>query len=343
MLEILLCCKRSRKPEPISVIICRKFVVILFVSITLAVLVILSNGVHNDTPTITRKYSSMEHFPVPVVYMTSGYQFNIECYYYFTTNKGEDGTLNNEYVKQPTYDNSSREWNGSFFPDNLSFIIGDVNKTQNQRNIASFRLRFKITSPKYISTSDGSTSFGLYMHDQEYNPFNDPLANRYALRLSRKQRTILRDSPLNNLGLLQRYPSQSYVVINERVYDTTKNSSLASFQIFPLSFLLETEIDQRNKNALTVVSNVLAIWGGLTAFYIFLFGDNAIKPWGFVQERVLKNVMHNKLRTAPFKKKGTPEERIEALETFLKDYVIDVGLIDQLNKSPYKSHEDEEK
>nr|CAG8576748.1 4623_t:CDS:2 [Entrophospora candida] len=309
MLEILLCCKRSRKPEPISVIICRKFVVILFVSITLAVLVILSNGVHNDTPTITRKYSSMEHFPVPVVYMTSGYQFNIECYYYFTTNKGEDGTLNNEYVKQPTYDNSSREWNGSFFPDNLSFIIGDVNKTQNQRNIASFRLRFKITSPMYISTSDGSTSFGLYMHDQEYNPFNDPLANvtedyssfinslqrnalydtgnRYALRLSRKQRTILRDSPLNNLGLLQRYPSQSYVVINER--------------------------------------------------------DNAIKPWGFVQERVLKNVMHNKLRTAPFKKKGTPEERIEALETFLKDYVIDVGLIDQLNKSPYKSHEDEEK
>ncbi|CAJ0758923.1 2147_t:CDS:2, partial [Entrophospora sp. SA101] len=98
MLEILLCCKRSSKPEPISVVICRKFVVILFVSITLTVLVILSIGVNNDTPTITRKYSSMDKFPVP-------------------------GTINNEYVNQPTYDNSSNSWKGSFSPDNLSFII----------------------------------------------------------------------------------------------------------------------------------------------------------------------------------------------------------------------------
>ncbi|CAJ0835159.1 3129_t:CDS:2 [Entrophospora sp. SA101] len=135
--------------------------------------------------------------------------------------------------------------------------------------------------------------------------------------------------------------------VNELIYlgfaEAIGNTSFANFYIQPQNFLLETEVEQRNKNALSVISNVLAVWGGLTALYIFLFGADSIKPWGFIQERILKNVMHNKLRTAPFKKEGTPEERIEALETFLKDYVIDVGLIDQLNKLPYKSHEDEEK
>ncbi|CAJ0826856.1 16548_t:CDS:2 [Entrophospora sp. SA101] len=341
MLEILLCCKRSSKPEPISVVICRKFVVILFVSITLTVLVILSIGVNNDTPTITRKYSSMDKFPVP-------------------------GTINNEYVNQPTYDNSSNSWKGSFSPDNLSFIIsGDRNKTQNQGDIIKLDLGFEIMDTDHNATEDGYVRFSISMHDQEYNPYNDTLAsgtddystfvkslketgsyppgNAYVLRILRKQRTILKDSFLNNLGLPQRYPNKPYVVANDRFAEAIGNTSFANFYIQPQNFLLETEVEQRNKNALSVISNVLAVWGGLTALYIFLFGADSIKPWGFIQERILKNVMHNKLRTAPFKKEGTPEERIEALETFLKDYVIDVGLIDQLNKLPYKSHEDEEK
>ncbi|CAJ0644983.1 14547_t:CDS:2 [Entrophospora sp. SA101] len=327
MLEILLCCKRSSKPEPISVVICRKFVVILFVSITLTVLVILSIGVNNDTPTITRKYSSMDKFPVP-------------------------GTINNEYVNQPTYDNSSNSWKGSFSPDNLSFIIsGDRNKTQNQGDIIKLDLGFEIMDTDHNATEDGYVRFSISMHDQEYNPYNDTLAsgtddystfvkslketgsyppgNAYVLRILRKQRTILKDSFLNNLGLPQRYPNKPYVVANDRFAEAIGNTSFANFYIQPQNFLLETEVEQRNKN--------------YSSLQLIILGADSIKPWGFIQERILKNVMHNKLRTAPFKKEGTPEERIEALETFLKDYVIDVGLIDQLNKLPYKSHEDEEK
>nr|CAG8598042.1 9504_t:CDS:2 [Entrophospora candida] len=343
MLEILLCCKRSSKPEPISVVIWRKFVVILFVSMTLTVLVILSIGVNNDTPTITRKYSSMDKFPVP-------------------------GTMNNEYENeyeiQPTYDNSIQRWKGSFSPDNLSFI--DANSTtQNQGDITQLFLEVVITDPAYNETKPRSFA-AVYMHDKEYNPYNDTLAsgtdnystfvkslqeivyystgNVYDLYLSRKQRIILKDSPLNDLGLPQKYPSQTYVVANDRTTITGVNTSIAAFYIYPQSFLLETEIEQRNKNALTVISNVLAVWGGLTALYIFLFGADSIKPWGFIQEKILKNETRNKLMPTPFfKKEGTPEERIEALETFLKDYVIDVGLIDRSNKSSYKSHEDEEK
>nr|CAG8606869.1 9430_t:CDS:2 [Entrophospora candida] len=358
MLETLLCCKRSNKPEPISVVICRKFVVILFVSITLTVLVILLIGVNNDTPTITRKYSPMDKFPVPVVYFSAGYQFKIDCRYILANDTSIIGIPNNEYAIQPTHDNSRYTWKGSFSPDNLSFIIDSLNK-KNQVDISELYLIVKITDPDYNVTKHGSVSFIISMHDQEYNPYNDTLAsgtddysifakslqesvnynigNGYGLGILRKQRTMLKDSPLNDLGLSQKYPSQTYVVTNDHLMGTTDDQSSTIFRIYPQDFLLETEIEQRNKNALSVISNVLALWGGLTALYIFLFGADSIKPWGFIQERILKNETRNKLMSAPFfKKEGTPEERIEALETFLKDHVVDVSLIYQSNKPPYQ-------
>ncbi|CAJ0642861.1 9357_t:CDS:2 [Entrophospora sp. SA101] len=363
MLEILLC-KRPRKSEPVSVVLFRKFIVILFVLIVLTVLVILSIGVNRDTPTITRKYLKMENFPVPVVTIKNSFQYSMGCRYFF--NKSTiNGTSCIEYVKQPTHNDSSNQWGGSFSSDTLSFIDAS-SMTKNQRDIAILELSFKITDLKYNITNNGSIIFDVFMHDQEYDPYDDILAsgtddysifakslqesvnyntgNIYTLRILRKQRTILKDSPLNDLGLSQKYPSQTYVVTNDRTIGTAPDVSSTIFRIYPQDFLLETETGQRNKNALSVISNVLAVWGGLTAFYIFLFGADSIKPWGFIQARILINETRNKLMSAPFsKKEGTPEERIEALETFLKDHVIDVGLIDQLNKSPYKSHEDDEK
>nr|CAG8454854.1 13583_t:CDS:2 [Entrophospora candida] len=323
MLEILLS-KRPRKSEPVSVVIFRKFVVILFVLIALVVLVILSIGVNNDTPTITRKYSQMDKFPVP--------------------DSGVDGT-NNEYVNQPTYDSNGIFLKGSFLPDNLSFVIGDVNKTQNQGDINSLILIVEITDPSYNATSHSSIYLSVSMRDQEYDPFNDTLANGtddystfvkslqedvlhsigndYALASSRKKRTVLKDSPLNDLGLPQKYPEQPYVVTNDRSIGTAENTKSSKFIITPQSFLLETEVEQ----SIHLIKPSSLI----------ILGSDSIKPWGFIQERILKNETRNKLMSAPFfKKEGTPEERIEALETFLKDHVVDVSLIDQSNKSSYQ-------
>jgi hypothetical protein len=64
MLEVLLCCKRH-KDESTRTVTFKRLIIILFVLIALVDLVILSYGVYNDKPTITRVYSPTSQFPVP--------------------------------------------------------------------------------------------------------------------------------------------------------------------------------------------------------------------------------------------------------------------------------------
>nr|CAG8553167.1 8979_t:CDS:2 [Entrophospora candida] len=294
MLEILLCRKR-RETEPISIVICKRFTVILFVLITSVVLIILSIGVHNDLPTIKRVYSSASRIPAPVIYMQSGWQFEIGCSIFFTKIVNEKGTNDDKYIIQPTKptipdENNSTYWRGSISPTNLSFI-NDINKAENQAAITELNLMFAITDPNYNEANNGSVRFSIYIHDQEYDPLNDTFVNES-------------DNYSNFVKSLRR----------KSFYSTG--------------------------NALTVISNVLAVWGGLSAFYIFLFGANSIKPWGFIQENIFKSEIRYKLGLAPFSKnEGNPEERIDALETFLKNHVVDVNvnLIGQSNKSSDKS------
>nr|CAG8560090.1 1051_t:CDS:10 [Entrophospora candida] len=320
MLEILLCRKR-RETEPISIVICKRFTVILFVLITSVVLIILSIGVHNDLPTIKRVYSSASRIPAPVIYMQSGWQFEIGCSIFFTKIVNEKGTNDDKYIIQPTKptipdENNSTYWRGSISPTNLSFI-NDINKAENQAAITELNLIFAITDPNYNEANNGSVRFSIYIHDQEYDPLNDTFVNES-------------DNYSNFVKSLRR----------KNLVGRVENSSYAILHIIPQTFLLETEVEQRNKNALTVISNVLAVWGGLSAFYIFLFGANSIKPWGFIQENIFKSEIRYKLGLAPFSKnEGNPEERIDALETFLKNHVVDVNvnLIGQSNKSSDKS------
>ncbi|CAJ0845906.1 9821_t:CDS:2 [Entrophospora sp. SA101] len=309
MLEILLCRKR-RETEPISIVICKRFTVILFVLITSVVLIILSIGAYNDLPTIKRVYSSATQIPAPVIYMQSAWQFEIACSIFFTKIDNEEGTIDDKYIIQPTKptipdENNSTYWRGSISPTNLSFI-SDINKAENQAAITELNLMFTITDPNYNEANNGSVRFNIYIHDQEYDPLNDPFVNesdnysnfvkslrrksfystgnRYSLEISRKQRSLLQDSPLNNLGLSVRYPSRNYIVTDDRA--------------------------------------------------------NSIKPWGFIQENIFKSEIRYKLGLAPFSKnEGNPEERIDALETFLKNHVVDVdvSLIGQSNKSSDKS------
>ncbi|CAG8531569.1 636_t:CDS:2 [Diversispora eburnea] len=84
-----------RKYEPLT--LCRVFILIKFTVILLAVLIILSIGVRNDSPTIATNQASMEWFPTP-----------------------DDNSNCSEYITQPTLDVGSGLWTGKF-SSNLSF------------------------------------------------------------------------------------------------------------------------------------------------------------------------------------------------------------------------------
>ncbi|PKB97346.1 hypothetical protein RhiirA5_506647 [Rhizophagus irregularis] len=135
---------------------------------------------------------------------------------------------------------------------------------------------------------------------------------------------------------------------NEENDLTTKNDSwyadaAAGFMLDPNSFLLEEQTEQRNKNALSVISNVLSIFGALFTFYALLFGVSSIKPWGFMHKRVFnsttKKTLNEKLKPKPtLLFSANPEydnldlkEELIGLKEFLKLYVINISWLEEDN------------
>ncbi|CAJ0831949.1 12316_t:CDS:2 [Entrophospora sp. SA101] len=131
-----------------SVVLCKWFTVVVFTSISLAILVVLSVGVRNDKPTIKTLILQWNSFL---------YQVNLI-----------DGlTICLEYITQPIHYNNNI-WEGGFSPANLSFS----SSSQYQEII----LFITITDPSYNYTVYFNT-VAINMHDSEYLPFDDPYKN----------------------------------------------------------------------------------------------------------------------------------------------------------------------
>ncbi|CAJ0641644.1 12271_t:CDS:2 [Entrophospora sp. SA101] len=301
-------------------------------------------GVANDRPTVTTSYSSMDEFPLPDLN-------SVDC---------------GNYVTQPTLQYNNTYWFGLFAPK-FSFL----NNPQLGRQ--DVMMIFTIVDPSYNHDTDYNT-FTISMSDPEHNAIIDPYANsfdnssyanfvtavqkrnqydlgvgfQYLIKMTRSQRNVLIDAPQNNFGLSSNYPIPYIQTTIHSIRVSLDKTTTVS--ISALHYLLETENEQRQ--FLTVISSIIAVWGGLSVVYIFLFGVNSIKPWGYIQEKCFKRKVLDKLNksgamtfaTDPDVEKYSDEARINGLEIFLKDYIVDVSLLKQQRiKNKYLEIDDDVK
>nr|CAG8451059.1 5751_t:CDS:2 [Entrophospora candida] len=288
----------------------------------------------NDRPTVTTSYSSMDEFPLPDLN-------SVDC---------------GNYVTQPTLQYNNTYWFGLFAPK-FSFL----NNPQPGRQ--DVIMIFTIVDPSYNHDTDYNT-FMIAMSDSEHNAIIDPYANsfdnssyaNFVTAVQKRNQYDLGvgfvsnndDAPQNNFGLSSNYPiPYIQTTIHSIRVSLDKTTAVA---ISALHYLLETENEQRQ--FLTVISGLIAVWGGLSAVYIFLFGVNSIKPWGCIQEKCFKRKVLDKLNksgamtfaTDPDVEKYSDEARINGLEIFFKDYVVDVSLLKQQRiKNKYLEIDDDVK
>ncbi|CAG8809088.1 9908_t:CDS:2, partial [Dentiscutata erythropus] len=161
----------------------------------------------------------------------------------------------------------------------------------------------------------------------------------------------------NYLGFtpkLETIPYYTSIIATKVITNNTDPNSLYSIiTIEPYSFVVEVDTDQKAKTAL----NILGLFGGafgiLTSFYALLFGVKSIQPWGLVQRTVFK---HNKpaqnkllttLESLQFldhlnNDKDNLEDqlstkklkkRLDSLQLFLRDYVVNVQYLEQINEN----------
>ncbi|GET04901.1 hypothetical protein GLOIN_2v1792100 [Rhizophagus clarus] len=224
-----------------------------------------------------------------------------------------------EYLTQPTFNEASGQWTGKFSPiNNLTFPRDQISNRLK-------RILFKFNVPNDVYIFSG---------EKLYLPYPNVKENT---------RTIV-GSIKDDFGFPPTRKMLTYTTAF--VYLTTRNASwyadaASGFMLDPSSFLLEDQTEQRNKNALSVVSNVLAIFGALLTFYAFLFGVSSIKPWGFIHKYVFngttKKTLNDKLTPKPtilFSANSNNlelENELIGLKEFLKHYVVNISWLEEDN------------
>ncbi|CAG8821774.1 8270_t:CDS:2, partial [Cetraspora pellucida] len=111
------------------------------------------------------------------------------------------------------------------------------------------------------------------------------------------------------------------------------------------------------------ILNALGLFGGafglITSFYALLFGADTIKPWGLVQKHLFKvnQIVKDKLlvtlESMPFISHLTNdtndlkdeilinqlEKRLDLLQLFLRDYVVNVQYLEKIQQSNIVTNE----
>ncbi|CAG8652871.1 9400_t:CDS:10 [Rhizophagus irregularis] len=345
----------QKRNEPKSIAILRILVAILFLAILICYMYVQIVDVRLDTPIFSVKMQDTieeEEIPMPSKYLyvhfAYGFQFNINCQIIGRINKTSLEDCE-PYLQQPESSSTNGGiYEGVFEANGLNFTKFDIEKIE---------FNFTIIDPNVIPLDDDSDiGIKIQIFDSKtqdplnmknYKEDNNHVKNSilsltdlnsyhlssheyHIVELSRIKRNVAKEYWWNILGIPPKY-----------IYETFINSQLESHPLLEalnapansyakLALIMRTwrvplEQEQKAKTLFDAVGQIAGVVGSLSFLYSLLFGtgSNAIQSWGIVQK---------------MKWFGIKKERLDAVERFLKEYVVDADFLAQLEKLDKESN-----
>ncbi|CAI2167824.1 12885_t:CDS:2 [Funneliformis geosporum] len=347
---------KPQKTEPRSILYFRRSVITFSLILLITSFVILCHKVLNEKSTISSTFTTSSSLPAPAINLAFGFEFNISCLLYYDYH----GTIVkncDEYVQQPKLtENEDHSFVGNFLGNISLKGYGD------EGGVLFVFLNININN-KLLNLNDSNqeTSFRMIAFDSEDTQSNAPVTpfeeslfylNKYTvaehfiykLGFSRKFRKTLVPTLLTYIGFQGTYVTKPYIEsIMQIAPMISSNPNYLTIRISPRSFIVEEEQEQRNGNIINILGNIAALYSSIVFIYVFLFGVDSMRPWGFVHkgccgfrrfEERTKEKLSQSVR-APDLEAGF-EERILYLEKFrrfLEKNVIDASLLESIGET----------
>ncbi|RIB30782.1 hypothetical protein C2G38_1296938 [Gigaspora rosea] len=143
---------RIRHNEPKSIIILRRFVIIIIVGLLIAAFVVLCIGVHDELPTVNVTYKAANSQPIPDLFFYYDYNFTINCA--ISNNTGNYNC--NNYINKTAYDPSRSKYIAAF---SANYYV---------KSYTGCTLSINITDTRY-NISNQSDYMVMYAYDKEYD------------------------------------------------------------------------------------------------------------------------------------------------------------------------------
>ncbi|CAG8644370.1 14656_t:CDS:2 [Ambispora leptoticha] len=383
-MSILCCCcsipnKASwRKTEP-TVIKVLKGIFLRVVGLILYLyIILLFFRLVGDDPLQTVVPGFDYYIPPPYVEFTAPFQYNLTCNFSL---QNETSPSCDNYMTPQTFDEDSQTYVSTFFTT-------DYNSIFSSDGIQEIGFSFYLTNSSKNSIDVFST-LSVALIDHESNVLKKIFANKsynpdLLVQLIKKNKYVLSPYQVNYIGF-KRYENESIADTPKNVFgiprtdyerdfaiETTFQTSnfpstnltnltnptdpeLLFYTFLDLSLLTYEEPKIGQKKTLDLLGIFSALGGAMSGFsatYVFLFGIERVKPWGFCQRifRIRDPIQKKLYKTLgpnlPFVNvkvndddEKTPvsleelQKRLNNLEFFLQEYIIDHSYLNEVQKN----------
>ncbi|CAG8511841.1 15568_t:CDS:2 [Funneliformis caledonium] len=360
---------RRRKTEPKSVHVLRACIKILLIAFLLAYTTVLIKEVIDSDPVIQISEEDNTEMPFPDMLFYADYPFNLECRFRSEIGATADYSCNNSLIQPQLVSNV---YLGYFFNNNHLKFTADVRYATSHIEIYSFSntsVDYKEYNP--IKSKEGTFDLNVpivgHVRDLILHNSYAMMINMYSLlKLSRRKKQKMRKEIRSILGLPS-YDEQPFIVSDLQsmpLLDEDRDRPEVYFSKFVLTvatFQIQVETERRIRTLLGVFGIVGGASSIAMALYTFLFGANLFRPWGYTQAYCcgLSYRTYNKLKnsfpvlplvnSSSLMTKPNPslqdikelQDRLNSLEMFLKEYVIDVNYLEKSEKMDLKVEDDD--
>ncbi|CAG8569118.1 8820_t:CDS:10 [Dentiscutata erythropus] len=361
--------QRYRKTEPTPIFIFRLFVLTLLLIGLIGYTWFVILGVYSDNPVTQNSLIEENSFLVPqLTLLIIGLETNITCNFK-NANGIQDCT---QYVTQlHSYKKSSagEEYAGNFSAPGLLFS----KMPNNGISSMEFNIYFKdptinasdyYTLPIFTTTLlDAATAEDNYIQSvfssqkdllgsnsrlldsfDFLNSYRMSAYNSYKFKLTRRRKDIMLQSWQNYMGF-----SSNLLKIS---YFTSTVALFLQMSIEQPTYTVQVETEKRNKTVISSIGLIGGAWGFAATIYALFFGTISIKPWGYVQKygfginRSVQTELKDSLECIPLvnRPKSTSlnsydlKRRLDSLQLFLTEYVVDVRYFEEIHKSNVNKH-----
>ncbi|CAG8654233.1 7393_t:CDS:2, partial [Paraglomus brasilianum] len=321
-----------------------------------------------DERTLTYGQDDSIGIPPPTAYFTAFYNFAVDCIQFY-----DDGTniTCNQYISSTQFDQDASMYYASFNGSDLEFLDPNDDKNVDKNFLDELDMTISITDKTFVANTD-AFMFATFL-DQEtqvdlakaeakrprFKGLSDYESTAYSgnsyyfgknqsydFLYERKIFNRLKQNGVNKLsgnGDHRKITLIDSVLVPYPPDDT----NYVTLRIRPKSYIVVTETENSDSSVIDFLSAVGGIYATAMGVYAFLYGADAMGPWGFVQNlpcirRKVKAALRDSLRpNIPFsdsvlskdlsidEKFVAMEQRQLALELFLKEYVVSVDNVEE--------------
>ncbi|CAG8623018.1 9946_t:CDS:2, partial [Paraglomus occultum] len=365
----------------------------IFLVLLLGHTTILIVDVVNDTPIIRTKLISVNSIPLPTVTIMSGYNFTTSCVLLYNS---LDGC--NQHIKQQppiAVPGTGIKKNAvAFVPplnlhvqtlDNLSGLLGValvnniIDPTFNANTTSDSDLAFGMDI--VVNNTEPDLSISLY----QQSTYSLAYQQYRTLNFNRNERLVIKPNALATIGIPSGRIRVPYITTSldsngplSYHPDTFKPNCYGILSIRASSFVVRTDIEFRPHTVLGLIGLVGGAWGLSASLYAVLFGNDPLRPWGWVQfycccfvprtrsqlyqsfsvipfqqrqrqQKLITSLSNQSFESGNFASHELSEnlknqsdsleqstkERLDALELFMQEYIIDTTYLDGLNENNY--------